>query len=120
MHLLLRIYPRAVSIGITLPPETIEKSLMNNCSAMYNETNSLLNNITVNLSSKIENVGYKTLALPKSGRMTDGIFVSLHRLAACNADLGRIEDDLVVTEEVGPEVNWGTLLTDAPLEVLSK
>jgi len=117
---LLNIYPRAVSIGITLPPKTMENSSMSNCSALYNETNNQLNNIAIKLSSLIEKQGYKAVALLKAGRMSDGIFVSLHKLAACDADLGRIEDDMVITPEVGPEVNWGTVLTDAPLEVVNK
>lgn len=116
---LIAIYPRAVSIGITLPPKTIENSLKRN-SVVYTEINNQLNSITVYLSNLLEQEGYKALAVPNTGRMDNGIFVSLHKLAAISADLGRIEKNMVVTSEVGPGVNWGTVLTDAPFGVISK
>jgi len=49
---------------------------MSNCNALYNETNNHLNNIIIKLSSLIQNQGYKTVALPKAGRIKDGIFFS--------------------------------------------
>ena len=116
---LIAIYPRAISIGITLPPKTNENSLMSN-SVVYNETNNQLNTITVYLSTLLEQEGYKALAVPKAGRVNNGIFFSLHILAAISADLGKIEKNMVVTPEVGPEVNWGTVLTDAPIGVMIK
>ncbi len=116
---LINIYPRAVSIGITLPLKTIENSLTSN-SVVYNEINNQLNIITVYLSNLLEQKGYKALAVPKTGRMDNGIFVSLHKLAAISADLGRIEKNMVVTPEVGTGVNWGTVLTDAPIGVMIK
>jgi len=51
---------------------------MSNCNALYNETNNHLNNIIIKLSSLIQNQGYKTVALPKAGRIKDEIFISLH------------------------------------------
>lgn len=89
-------------------------------SVVYNEINNQLNTITVYLSNLLEQEGYKTLAVPNTGRMDKGIFVSLHKLAAISADLGRIEKNMVVTPEVGPGVNWGTVLTDAPIGVMIK
>lgn len=109
-------YPRAISIGITLPPtatrETVDKS-----TKVYNETNQQLNSITTHLSSLLQKEGYKTLSIPKTEKVDDNTFISLHKLAANLADLGEIgENGLFVTPEVGPGVNWGTILTDAPLE----
>jgi epoxyqueuosine reductase QueG len=116
---LIAIYPRSISIGITLPPETFKKSLLRN-SVVYNETNNQLNTITEYLSTLLEQEGYKALAVPKALRTNKGIFVSLHRLAAISADLGRIEKNMVVTPEVGTGVNWGTVITDAPIGVMNK
>lgn len=109
-------YPRAISIGITLPPtatrETVDKS-----TKVYTETNQQLNSITTHLSSLLQKEGYKTLSIPKTEKINDNTFISLHKLAANLADLGEIEKNgLFVTPEVGPRVNWGTILTDAPLE----
>ena len=109
-------YPRAISIGITLPPtamrETVAKS-----TKVYNETNQQLNSITAHLSSLLQQEGYKALSFPKTEKVDDNTFISLHKLAANLADLGEIEKNgLLVTPEAGPGVNWGTILTDAPLE----
>ena len=107
-------YPRAISIGITLPPtrETITKT-----TKVYSETNQQLNSITAHLSSLLQHKGYKALSFPKTEKIDDKSFISLHKLAANLADLGEIEKNgLLVTPEVGTSVNWGTILTDAPLE----
>jgi epoxyqueuosine reductase QueG len=109
---LISIYPRAISIGITLPYNISDKKITNQ-SAVYTETNDQLSIITHNLRDLLENKGYKTLNLPKIGK--DGIFISLHNLAANHADLGFIMEDVLVTPEVGSMVNWGTVLTDAPI-----
>jgi epoxyqueuosine reductase QueG len=115
---LISIYPRAISIGITLPYEIIDELLKSNCNVIYNETNNQLNTITSYLSSLLEKDGYKALAVPKSGRIDNGLFISLHNITANLADLGWIEKNMIVTPEVGPGVNWGTLLTDAPIEAI--
>jgi epoxyqueuosine reductase QueG len=39
-------------------------------------------------------------------------------MTASNADLGGIERNMFITPEVGVGVNWGTVLTDAPLDVI--
>lgn len=56
--------------------------------------------------------------MPKSGKINNEIFSSLHYLAASNANLGRIEKNMFITPEVGVGVNWDTVLTDAPLDVI--
>jgi epoxyqueuosine reductase QueG len=114
---LISIYPRAISIGITLPFEIDE--LKSNCTRIYNETNNQLNTISSYLSNLLEEEGYKALAVPKSGRIDKGLFISLHKMAANLSDLGWIEKDMIVTPEVGPRVNWGTVITDAPIESIN-
>lgn len=107
-------YPRAISIGITLPYK-ITDGLKNKSISIYQETNCQLKNITTQLNNLLENSGYKALILPKS-RVEDENFVSLHTIVASLADLGRIEKGKLVTPEVGSYVNWATVLTDAPIK----
>ena len=109
-------YPRAISIGITLP-NLITEELMNENIEFYKETNCQLNAITVHLSRLLQEKGYMALPVPKPERVNDGTFISLHKLAANLANLGWIENNLLVTPEVGIGVNWGTVLTDAPIGI---
>lgn len=107
-------YPRAISIGITLPYK-ITDELKSKGASIYQETTCQLKNITNQLDKLLENRGYKALILPKS-RIEDKNNVSLHTVVAHLADLGRIEKGMLVTPEVGSQVNWATVLTDAPIE----
>jgi epoxyqueuosine reductase QueG len=107
------IYPRAISIGITLPYKVTAPDYINN--EFYYTINQKLNSINSCLSGSLEDEGYKALALPKEGSINDGIFVSLHNLAASRADLGMIKNNTIIIPEVGQRVNWGTVITDAPL-----
>ncbi len=111
---LIGLYPRAISIGLTLPMIVNDKSMNN--TDLYSETNVKLNNITTYLSSLLENHGYKALSVPKYGTMSNGIFSSLHSLAAKIANLGSVENSTIAKDETGLEVNWGTVLTNAPIK----
>ncbi len=115
---LIAIYPRAISIGITLPNRITEQTIKTG-NLNYDEFNSKINNITRNLCDLLNYEGYKALAVPKSGDISNEIFSSLHYMAATNANLGWIEKNMLITPEVGVRVNWGTVLTDAPLNVIS-
>jgi len=114
---LIAIYPRAISIGITLPPNIPKEKLIKG-NLNYDEFNNKINNITGNLCDLLDCGGYKALAVPKSGNINNEIFGSLHYMAASKADLGWIEKNMLITPEVGVGVNWGTVLTDAPLDVI--
>lgn len=104
-------YPRAISIGVTIPVGM----LMNKSNAIYKETNCQLKSITAHIINSLEHEGYKALSLPK-GDINDENSISMHSLIADMANLGRVEKNgLVVTQEVGSAVNWGTVLTDAPI-----
>ena len=115
---LIAIYPRAISIGITLPNRITEQKLRAG-NLNYDEFNRKINNITRNLCDLLNYEGYKALAVPKSGDINNELFSSLHIMAATNANLGWIEKNMLITPEVGVSVNWGTVLTDAPLNVIS-
>lgn len=114
---LIAIYPQAITIGITLPQDNT-KEILNNGNLDYDKFNHKINNITRNLCDLLDIRGYKALAVPKTGKMNSGVFSSLHYLAASNANLGRIEKNMFISPEVGVGVNWGTVLTDAPLDVI--
>ncbi|MGB9200745.1 4Fe-4S ferredoxin [Methanobacterium sp.] len=114
---LIAIYPRAISIGITLP-QNITKERLIDGNLNYDEFNCKINYITSNLCELLVYGGYKALAVPKSGNIKDQIFRSLHYMAASKADLGWIEKNMFITPEVGMGVNWGTVLTDAPLDII--
>jgi epoxyqueuosine reductase QueG len=110
-------YPRAISIGITVPYKITHELLMNKGAAIYNETNCQLKRITAQLSGLLELEGHKALSLPKARMDGPTTFTSLHTLIANLANLGQIEKSgLLVTPEAGSGVNWGTVLTDAPIE----
>jgi len=51
--------------------------------------------------------------MPKSREESPNI--SFHEAVAYLADLGHFEKDILVTPEAGSMVNWGTVLTNAPL-----
>lgn len=112
-------YPRSISIGITLPHNSTGEIIDRN-TKIYNEINQQLNVITTHLSKLLQQEGYKTLSIPKTEKVDEDNFISLHKLAANMANLGEIEKNgLLVTPEVGSGVNWGTVLTDAPLEAVN-
>ena len=113
---LIAIYPRAISIGITLP--NITEETLNRTNLNYDEFNHKMDIITRKLCDLLDGEGYKALVVPKSGIINDGIFSSLHHIAASNSNLGRIKKNMFIIPEVGLSVNWGTVLTDAPLETI--
>ncbi len=111
-------YPRAISVGVTLPYAITDELLTVRINEFYSETNCKLKTITAHLIRLLQNEGYKVFSVPKAESMNDRTFISLHKLVANLAGLGRIEKNSLVTPEVGHGVNWGTLLTNAPLEAI--
>ena len=118
-------YPKAVSIGITLPqtivdelPSRDNRAVAVNYRHAYDITNLRLDLLTSKLGSIIQQDGYKALPVPASERSNDEKICAVfsHKLAANLAGLGWIgKSCLLVTPEAGPRVRWATVLTDAPL-----
>ncbi len=106
-------YPRAISIGVTLP-YFISEELHPAYNKFYNKTNCQLKYITSNLSRLLENEGYQALTMPKSTN-SSGRGITFHETVASLADMGKIEKNHLITPEVGSKVNWGTVLTNAPI-----
>jgi len=84
----------------------------------YQQVNWRLDRAALELASRIEMTGYKTLPIPASilvdwkeqrGHLS-------HRHAALDAGLGwRGRHGLVVTPEYGAQIRWVTVVTDMPL-----
>lgn len=105
-------YPRSISIGITIPPFNEDA----NISSAYYNTNCQLKSITMKICNLLEDEGFSSFTFPKSKETTD-TYLSLHVIAANHANLGKIEKNgLLTTPEVGSGVDWGTILTDAPIK----
>lgn len=107
-------YPRAISIGVTLPSKILSESSVIK-DTVYNETYCHLKAITSHLSSLLEHEGYKALSMPKTKEKKDISYISFHEVVANLANLGEIRKNFLVTPEVGSGVKWGTILTNAPL-----
>jgi len=105
-------YPRAISVGVTLP--YLRSELKTGEDKVYSQTNCQLKYITSQLNRFLESEGYRALTMPKS-RKSDKTDISFHESVANLADMGRIEKNILITPEVGSKVNWGTVLTNAPL-----
>lgn len=116
---LLTEYPRAISIGVTLPPtisdELSEIEDADGKNTVYNRVQCQLKSITSNLSSLLEHEGYQALSMPTAKGIIGMTYISFHEIVANLANMGKIEKNHLITPEVGSRVNWGTVLTNAPL-----
>lgn len=111
-------YPRAISVGITLP-HLISDGLKKSYDKIYHQTNCQLKYITSQLSKLLEGEGYQAFVMPKS-RISDQNHISFHETVANLAKMGKIEKNILITPEVGSNVNWGTVLTNAPIKAFYK
>lgn len=119
-------YPRAVSIGIALSHEIVDRLSAwrrREVAAAYrghtDEIKTRLRESGAELAEMLRQEGYSALAIPvserKDERYPEAVFS--HKLAAHLAGLGWIgKSCLLVTPELGPRARWTTVLTDAPLE----
>lgn len=121
-------FPRAISVGITLPPDLVRSLVASEGDPfilstynhyVYKVCNPMLDNITMILASKIAKKGYRAMPVQASLHVPGGYYSGgvSQKLAAHLAGLGWIgKSGLVVTPKDGPRVRWGTVLTDAPVE----
>jgi len=121
---LLEEYPRAISIGVVLPPEVIDTIGPDGPSPAYarcyRRANALLDRVARLVASFCSSRGYRALAVPAS-RIADWerqLGLISHKAVAVLAGLGWMGKSLlVVTPDHGPRVRFATVLTDMPLEV---
>jgi epoxyqueuosine reductase QueG len=123
----LAVYPRAISVGIGLADDIVDRlpdreqravavSYRHHC---YDVINGRLDDIASRIASELQRSGYRAFPLPSSLRVDDERICSLfsHKLAAHLAGLGWIgKSCLLVTPGHGPRVRFVSVLTDAPLE----
>lgn len=120
-------YPKAISIGITMPPKIIVKlsreyKVQKEYNDMYNQIIYQSDSITKHLSNLLETKGYKTLPVLVSNKLKEKKFFSAfsHELIANLAGLGyMINNGSLITPEVGSGVLWSTIFTNAPLNLKS-
>ena len=119
-------YPFAVSIGVPLSPETVDRienqkdstALLNYWFHVYRMISPLIDHITSRLTFAIMKEGYRALPVPATHTLDTenlhGLFS--HKMAARLAGQGWIgKSCLLITPDRGPRVRWGTILSDAPL-----
>lgn len=116
---LLDAYPNAISIGLTMFPKVSHESHQKEYEKIYNDTKDVtdgkLDIITSRLSEMIQKNGYAAFPVPKI-ETNEKLFLYLHKLSVRMAGLGQIEKNCtVMTLDDGRYVNWGTVLTNAPL-----
>jgi len=87
----------------------------------YRTVNAYIDHCALKVVMKLQSLGYHAVAIPASqsinieGYNYSGIFQ--HRTAATHAGIGWIgKNACLVTEEFGPRVRLGTILTNMPVE----
>ena len=124
-------YPRAISVGITLPHSIVNQlpSRTERAVAMiyrhhaYDVINERLDLLISQLTSILQREGHKAFPVPATKTTDPDRLCSVfsHKLAAHLAGLGWIgKSCLLITPSVGPRVRWATVLTDAPITETSE
>jgi len=118
-------FPRAVSIGIRLSDDIVDRLVQhgNACVAreyrdVYDRTNRELDRIAASVADRLRKAGATALPICASRRTDQDRLCGLfsHKMAAHLAGLGWIgKSCLLVTPEAGPRVRWTTVLTNASL-----
>jgi epoxyqueuosine reductase len=114
-------YPRAVVVAVHFPTAIVQDLLhgpSHTYLAYYDIVNHKINECCLLLANYLAKAGYSAYPIPASQRIsTDklaGIFS--HRLAAYIGGLGWIgKSGNIITQQNGPRLRLGTVLTDAPL-----
>lgn len=120
-------FPKAVSIGITLPNEIVDMLpryrdrdvIVSYHRFAYDVVNDRLDATAFRIASAIQKAGFRSLPVPSSRRFDNERICAIfsNKMAAHLAGLGWIgKSCLLVTPDAGPRTRWGTILTDAPLE----
>lgn len=117
-------YPFALSIGYRLLSNVVDNIKQHDDPViaghywyyLYNIVNRHIDYTALELSSVLQEAGYKAFIIPNSYAMHAGRFAALfsHKLAAHLAGHGWIgKSALLITPQYGPRVRWGTVLTNA-------
>ncbi|MBT3272578.1 MAG: epoxyqueuosine reductase [Spirochaetales bacterium] len=120
-------FPRAVSIGVSLPNPIVDGiadqndriSQKNYRHHGYDVINARLDQITSRLASLIQDGGFSAYPIAASQVIDreNHLGTFSHKLAARLAGLGWIgKSCLLITPTNGPRVRWASILTDSPFE----
>jgi len=120
-------YPYAISMGISLMDSIVDELPKREQRAVavsykhhsYDIINIRLDILASQMSSLLQNKGFRALPIPASKRVDDEKICAVfsHKMAAHLAGLGWIgKSCLLITPQRGPRVRWITVLTDAPLQ----
>jgi hypothetical protein len=115
---LLDAYPNAISIGLTMFPRISHPLHQTEYEKIYNDTKNVtdgkLDIITAQLGEILRENGYAAFPVPKI-ETNEKLFLYLHKMAVRMAGLDQIENNCTLMALDGGYVNWGTVLTNAPL-----
>lgn len=119
--------PVAISLGISHPSGKESIVSKNSVIAYTNQfpiIDGNLENIQKRIVSFLRSRGWKAFAIPPDTDKKDHSFAARlfplfpHKTAATCAGLGWVgKNGLLVTKEYGARLSWGTVLTDAPLDI---
>ena len=87
----------------------------------YRAVNAFIDNVSLKVGRMLAKSGYNYVAIPASQSVEglQGIFS--HKYAACSSGLGYVgKSGLFISDENGPRVRLGTILTDYPFEELGQ
>ncbi len=119
--------PVGISIAVAHPPvkdSIISKGSVIAYTNQFPQIDALLVNIQKRIVSYLRSRGWKAFAIPPDTDKYDPSFAARlyplfpHKTAATCAGLGWVgKNGLLVNPDYGARLSWGTVLTDAPLEV---
>jgi epoxyqueuosine reductase len=120
--------PTAVSLAIRHPVGrgTYRVGPLTAYSNQFADVDRQLEMIQSQVATLLKSQGWRTLIIPPDSAKADGHLVAAlyslfpHKTAATCAGLGWIgKSGLLINPRYGPRLSWGTVLTDAPLQVCS-
>ena len=119
---LLSHYNYAISMAVKLPNaifEQLDDRPTPHYARVYQQVNILLDHVALQLSSYIEDLGYRSLPIPAS-QLLDMEKLNSHLSSKAVANVAGLgwqgKSLLIVTPEYGPRVRFVTLLTDMDLD----
>lgn len=115
---------RAVALAVALEPAVIrgiENGPTPSYFAEYERTNALLDQVSAQIADLLTEAGHQARAFRATAEQIDRTTLSTrlqHKTVATRAGLGWIgKSGLLITRQYGSAVRFGSVLTDAPLEV---
>lgn len=123
----LKKYNNAISIGVRLSDAIIDEISDKPTFTYfhhYRTVNTFIDQLTLRLMLHIQSLGYKAISVAASQTVNDSkeahCAIFPHKTAAVLAGLGWIgKSSLFISDEFGPRVRLGTVLTDMPINAVN-